>query len=89
MDPVEEQISNAVLEGNVMVKVAAAENTVNQFIQGAANGLTSWFKDTAFYTSMKKYVDDIFESIMSIIPASWRGKANNTKAISGDSTIGS
>jgi hypothetical protein len=88
IDPVEEQIANAVVEGKFMVAAAAEENTVIQFIQGAVNGLTGWFKDTAFYTSMKKYVDDIFESMTAIIPPSWRGKANNTKAVTGDSTIG-
>jgi hypothetical protein len=86
--PAREQILESVAEGKILVAAAAEENTVNQVIQGAVNGLTGWFKDTAFYTSMKKYVDDIFESMTAIIPPSWRGKANNTKAVTGDSTIG-
>lgn len=83
-----DQIAESVIEARAMTVLAAEENAVNQTIQGIVTGFTSWFKDTEFYTSAKKFVTDIFDSMTAIIPSSWRSKANNTKAVSGDSTIG-
>lgn len=88
MPPVEEQIAQSVSEGNIMVRAAAGENAVTQFIQGAVNGITSWIKSTSIYTSVKKYVDDIIDTILSLIPPSWRSSANNVKSASGDPSIG-
>jgi hypothetical protein len=86
--PATDQIANAVAEANSLTAAAAEENTVNQAIQGVTTGITNWVKSTEFYTSAKKFATDIFDSMTAIIPSSWRGKSNNVKAVSGDSTIG-
>lgn len=88
LPPIEQQIAESIADGQIISEIAVKQVTVTQFIQGAVDGLTNWFKDTTVYTSAKKFVSDIFESIISIIPDSWRGVSNNSKAISGDSTIG-
>jgi len=88
MPPVEEQIALSVAEGDIIVRAAAGENAVTQTIQGATNGITSWIKSTSVYNSVKKYVDETFDTIFSIIPSSWRSTTSNVKSASGDPSIG-
>lgn len=83
-----EQIAESVIEAKAMTALAAEENTVTQAIQGVVTGFTTWIKSTEIYTSAKKFVTDIFDSMIAIIPNSWRSTANNAKAVSGDPTIG-
>jgi hypothetical protein len=88
LSPITDMISQSVAEGQTLTTLAAEENTVNQAIQGVTTGIINWVKDTEFYTSAKKFVTDIFDSMTAIIPSSWRGQSSNVKAVSGDPTIG-
>lgn len=85
----EAQFGEAVADGQVLVKVAAAENTIQVSLTSAAYSIVAWITESSVWTSIKKYFSDIFDTVVTnIIPSSWRSKANNVKAISGDPTIG-
>lgn len=85
----DQQIAQTVTDGAVLVKSAAVENTIQISITSAAFAIVGWISETAVWTSIKKYVTDIFDTVVTnILPSSLRGKTSNAKSVANDPTIG-